>query len=174
MLLGRQDVVEQAHCINLDTMAMEPAEAAQHQILQAGALVPCLRLSEQQQELISVAMSVYYELLASIHRERQEIDIQMTAVGQHSSSRDASVAGASSSSSSSQQVDSLRERQEQLQVHQELTNRLNLLLHKEVSDRGSLSIMARRLVQQGAGKVMFAVPADSSNGLSMTCCFWAA
>jgi hypothetical protein len=98
----------------------------------------------------------------------------MTAVGQHSSSRDASVAGASSSSSSSQQVDSLRERQEQLQVHQELTNRLNLLLHKEVGDRGSLSIVARRLVQQGAGKVMFAVPADSSNGLSMTCCFWAA
>jgi hypothetical protein len=164
--------VEQAHCINLDTMAMEPAEAAQHQILQAGALVPCLRLSEQQQELISVAMSIYYELLASIHRERQEIDIQMTAVGQHSSSRDASMAGASSSSSSSRQVDSLPKRQQQLHAHQELTNRLNLLLHKEVGGWWSLSIEHGKCSREGRWSVCRASPPCSDVG--MTCSLLAA
>lgn len=169
VLLGRQDIVEQAHCINLDTMAFEPAEAAQHQEVQADALIPCLRLSEQQRELVAAAMSLYYELLDSIHRERQEIDVQMTAAGQPRSSSSSGggsraapgAAGASTSSSNSgQQMDSLQVQQEQLQVHQELTNRLNLLLHKEVCgrrpvlsqlgkgcDRRAWSCMPVRLVQ---------------------------
>lgn len=56
--------------MNLETMTLEPAEAGQRQEQMAAALVPQLQLSEQQLEVIPVAMRLYYDLLAAIHQVR--------------------------------------------------------------------------------------------------------
>lgn len=126
----------QAHCTNLETMAYEPAEAAQHQQAQAAMLVPLLGLSDQQQEFIAVGMRLFYDLLDAVYQERQQISSQMTAVdtSRRTSSEDANMDGGSpASGSSSEQLGTIPDRQEQLEKQQQLTNRLSMLLHKEVS-----------------------------------------
>jgi hypothetical protein len=128
----------QATCINLETMVSEPAEAASHQAAQAAALVPVLGLSEQQQEFVSIGMELYYDLLAAVHQERQQINSDMTAAeGLEASSRlnnDGSMEfGSPTSGSSSEQLESFSDRRELLEKQQGLTSRLALLLHKEVS-----------------------------------------
>jgi hypothetical protein len=127
--------------MNLQTKVLEPAEAAQHQQTQSIAVVPLLGLSPQQQEFIAVGTQLYYDLLAAIHQERLKINTEMTAadpdqvpVGR-TSLDDSSVDTGSSTgvSSGSEQLEKLPDRQKLLERQQELTNRLDLLLNKEVS-----------------------------------------
>jgi hypothetical protein len=149
ILAGKVEVVEVAITTNMETMQNEPAAAAKHQEEQAARLVPLLRLTEQQQELIPIGVRLYYDLLAGIHQERQEINAQMTAVleaDRDVSSSSSSAAAASDSSSiwsgawsatSRAREQHLADRRARLQQHQELTNRLNLLLQKEVRVNGT-------------------------------------
>jgi hypothetical protein len=130
---GRQSVVEAALAINLETMKPEPAEAAAHQAAQAAVLVPMLQLTEQQQEIVSVGMGLYYDLLAVIHHERQDINSQMNTVDE--AAEDSGEAGSPNSRASSTRdgpLQDLPDRRERLQKQEALTNRLDLLLHKEV------------------------------------------
>jgi hypothetical protein len=133
IMSGRQSVVEEALAINLETMQPQPAEAAAHQSAQAAVLVPLLRLTEQQQEIVSLGMGLYYDLLAVIHHERQDINSQMSAVDE--AAADSGEAGSPSSRASSNRdshLQDLPDRRELLQKQEALTNRLDLLLHKEV------------------------------------------
>jgi hypothetical protein len=149
-MIGRQDVVEKALAMNLETMQPEPAAAASHQAAQATCCLPMLDLSEQQQEFIAAGMGLYFDILHSIHQERQQLNSQMTAAAEEaeamaaadkqqdsgcrsiSSGADMASPTCSGSSSGDHHV-TLPDRQEQLQKQQQLTSRLNLLLHKEVS-----------------------------------------
>lgn len=130
---GKQSVLEAAMTINLETMQPEPAEAARHQAEQASVVVRSLQLTEQQQEIVSVGMGLYYDLLAVIHHERQDINSQMSAVDE--AAEDSGEAGSATSRASSTREGSLQDlpdRRERLQKQEALTNRLDLLLHKEV------------------------------------------
>jgi hypothetical protein len=118
-------------------MVSEPAEAASHQAAQAAALVPMLGLSEQQQEFVSIGMKLYYDLLAAVHQERQQINSEMTAaegpdVSSRLNSDDSMEVGSPTSGSSSERLESISDRGELLEKQQGLTGRLALLLHKEV------------------------------------------
>jgi hypothetical protein len=151
VMIGKVCVVEESMMYNLETMQFEPAAAAAHQIQKYTMLVPLLQLTEQQQELIPIAMELYYDLLAEIHKERQEVHKQMTAVVEavcaDSTSAAAAAAavfaegGSSSSRASSAQAAHVRDPRQllpdhrmQLQQQEALTNRLDQLLHKEVRD----------------------------------------
>jgi hypothetical protein len=124
---GRQAVLEAAHVLNLETLQPEPAEAAEHQLTQAAVLVPLLGLSEQQQEFIAVGMRLYYDLTASILQERQGVQTQLAACEEgmacsQPDRADSRVAACSNGAS----LASLA----QLEKQQDLSNRLNSLLHK--------------------------------------------
>ena len=133
--------------MNLQTKVVEPAEAAHHQQAQATAVMPLLGLSPQQQEFIAVGTQLYYDLLAAIHQERLKINTEMTvadpdqvAVGRTSMDDSSVDAGSSTGvSSGSEQLEMLPDRQKLLERQQELTNRLELLLNKEVSCIGFAS-----------------------------------
>jgi hypothetical protein len=131
---GKQSVLEAAMTINLDTMQPEPAEAAAHQAEQAAVVVRTLQLTEQQQEIVSVGMGIYYDLLAVIHQERQDINNQRTAVPEAPCADGALTDshGDSPGSRASSSWDMLAERRDWLEKQEALTNRLDLLLHKEV------------------------------------------
>ena len=92
-----------------------------------------LGLLEQQQEYIAVGMQLYFDLVAAIHQEGQQVYSQMTAATERpnmttsSSSSRTSVDG-----SSSERLETLPDAQELLEKQQQLTERLNLLLNKEV------------------------------------------
>lgn len=153
VLLGKQDVIELAFSINLDTMTCEPAAAASHQAAQAATLVPLLDLSEQQQELIAAGTTLYYDLLQPIHLQRHRVHEELAAVekeydvqrdgggectsadGHDDGDGDAKPGavdpGSSSSGSNSGKLERLSSRQALLHKQQELTSRLSLLLHKE-------------------------------------------
>jgi hypothetical protein len=118
----------QAHCINLETMVSEPAEAASRQAAQAAALVPVLGLSEQQQEFIHVGMRLYYDIVHMIHSERLSLQLQLASVVQLDGSETGSGRSAASVSNGAQ--DSLLGRRMRLAQQQQLTSRLSLLLHK--------------------------------------------
>jgi hypothetical protein len=141
----------QSHSINMETFESEPHQAGEMQAAQAVLIVPLLDLSEQQQEVISVGMHLYYDMLNSVHHERQALNSQMTVLQMEHSSGNGTGASSSSSNkveppreagspnsaNSSDQIESLPDRQELLEKQQELTSRLNLLLHKEVSRAGT-------------------------------------
>jgi hypothetical protein len=140
--------------MNLETGVLEPTAASQHQEAQAAALVPTLGLSEQQQELIACGTQLYYDLLASIHKERLEINTSMTAVEptQEATSSDTNSsnadnsnmdAGSASVASSSEHGLQLAERQELLEKQQQLTDRLSLLLQKEVRRWPAVAMCSR-------------------------------
>lgn len=139
---GKVDVVEAAVTTNLETMQYEPEAATKHQAAQAAAWVPALQLTEQQQELIPIGLGLYNDLVAVIHRERHELNSQMTtavdAPSAHSAAAAAAAAdltGSSLTFTSHHSRDPLQElpqRAAQLQQQAALTDRLNLLLHKEV------------------------------------------
>jgi 3-oxoacyl-ACP reductase-like protein len=118
----------QAHCINLETMVSEPAEAASHQAAQAAALVPVLGLSEQQQELIEVGMRLFYDIVQGIHSEHQSLQLQVASAIQRDGSDSGTDTSAASGSSGLQ--DSLFGRRALLENQQQLTSQLSLLLHK--------------------------------------------
>jgi hypothetical protein len=151
IMCGKVCVVEEAMMHNLETMQFEPAAATTHQAAQAAALVPLLQLTKQQQELIPVAIELYYDLLAAIHQERQQINSQMTAVVDAVAADSAAEAAASASASADAAAGSLGsrvscskasctrhasldlpDRRVRLQQQEALTTRLNQLLHKEV------------------------------------------
>jgi hypothetical protein len=144
---GKVDVVEAAVTTNLETMQHEPEAATKHQAAQAAALVPALQLTQQQQqELIPVGLVLYNDLVAVIHRERHELNSQMTTAVDAPSANSAAEAaaaadstGSSSSFTSRHSRDPLQElpqRAARLQQQAALTDRLNLLLHKEVGVAG--------------------------------------
>jgi hypothetical protein len=56
--------------MNLETMCLEPAEAGRRQEEKATGLMPQLQLTEQQLEVISVGMRLYFDLLSAIHQVR--------------------------------------------------------------------------------------------------------
>jgi hypothetical protein len=139
IMSGKVDVVEAALTTNLETLANDPAEASAHQAERACMVVPLLQLTEQQQEIIAVGTGLHHDLLAALHRERQDINRQMTAVveaaGADSSaahSQTGSSTTGSGSSGSMVLTPNLPDRRVQLQRQQDLANRLNTLLHKEV------------------------------------------
>lgn len=160
VMIGRQDVVEKALAMNLETMQPDPTAAASHQAAQAACCLPMLGLSEQQQEFIAAGMGLYFDILQSIHQERQQLNSQMTAAtaeeseaitaadkqqdsGCRSISSGADMASLTcSGSSSGDHHVTLPDRQEQLQKQQQLTSRLNLLLHKEVSPHARMHVLA--------------------------------
>lgn len=138
---GKVDVVEAAVTTNLETMQYEPAAATKHQAAQAAAWVPALQLTEQQQELIPIGLGLYNDLVAVIHRERHELNSQMTAAVDAPSAHSAAAAAAADLTGSSltftshhsrDPLQELPQRAARLQQQAALTDRLNLLLHKEV------------------------------------------
>jgi hypothetical protein len=139
VVLGRPDVSEAAHCYDLE--AMMPGEVVTTAQLQAKCIaqaVPALQLSEQQQELIAVCTHLHFDLLAAVHHERKQVDVQMTsALGQCGISSSANTAGSVDSpadpANSAEQVQPIQHRGGLLDRQQQLTGRLMLLLHKEVS-----------------------------------------
>jgi hypothetical protein len=122
--------------MNLETGVPEPTKAAKHQEAQAAALVPTLGLSEQQQELIACGTQLYYDLLAGIRREQLAVNTALAATEPRQeatgSNTDSSSMGGGSSSGASSSGDGLQ-LAERLEKQQQLTERLSLLLHKEVS-----------------------------------------
>lgn len=122
--------------INLETMQPEPAEAAAHQAEQAAVVVWSLQLTEQQQEIVSVGMGLYYDLLAMVHQERQDINSQRTAVLEapcaDGAPTDSSEGSSASKASRTWDMQNLLDHRGWLEKQEELTNRLDLLLHKEV------------------------------------------
>jgi hypothetical protein len=139
IVAGKVDVVEAAITTNMETMQNEPAAAAKHQQAQAATVVPLLQLTERQQELIPIGVKLYYDLLAVVHQERQEINSQMTAVLEAEKHNNAAAAAAADMcdtcpATSSTQEQDLADRRARLQQQQVLTNRLTLLLDKEVRD----------------------------------------
>jgi hypothetical protein len=133
-----------------------------------------LNLSEQQQEVIAVGMQLHYDMLNAVHQERQDINSQMTVLqverssgsGNGPSSSNNRVeppqeAGSPSSGNSSEQLESLPDRQELLEKQQELTSRLNLLLHKEVSGQAQCWRVGQQCWQR-AGKWCHVEKADVS------------
>jgi hypothetical protein len=132
IVAGKVDVVEVAITTNMETMQNEPAAAAKHQEEQAARLVPLLQLTDQQQELIPIGVRLYYDLLAGIHQERQEINRQMTAVLEADSGCTAANSCSASSATSGTQEQDLTNHRARLQQQQVLINRLSLLLDKEV------------------------------------------
>jgi hypothetical protein len=164
VMLGRQDIIEKSISINLETMVYQPAEAAAHQQAQAAILAPLLGLSEQQQEYIAVGMQLYFDLVAAIHQQRQQVNSEMTAANEqrpdtttNSNSRmsdDGSrEVGTPTSGSSSERLESLPDTQELLEKQQQLTERLNLLLHKEVGV-GSCALLCSAVYAPVAGAVV--------------------
>jgi hypothetical protein len=122
--------------INLNTMQPEPAEAVAHQAEQAAVVVRTLQLTEQQQEIVCVGMGIYYDMLAVIHHKCQDINNQRTAVLEEPCA-DGALADAHGDSSggrasSAWDMQDLAERRDWLEKQEELTNQLDLLLHKEV------------------------------------------
>ena len=133
IMLGRQDIIERSMNMNLETMADEPAEAAAHQQAQATMLAPMLGLSEQQQEYIAIGMQLYFDLVAAIHQEGQQVYSQMTAATERPNMTTSSSSSRTSvNGSSSERLETLPDAQELLEKQQQLTERLNLLLNKEV------------------------------------------
>lgn len=141
VLLGREDVSERSHHINLDTMVAGEVEAtAQQQARLVAQLMPALQLSEQQQELIAVGTHLHYVLVAAVHQERKELDVQMTATLLEGSSLSMSTSVDPASSAGSRagsgdttdQMQSIQHRRSVLDRQQQLAARLALLLHKEV------------------------------------------
>jgi hypothetical protein len=155
--LGKQDVLETAHAFNLETLQSEPAEAASHQAEQAAVLVPLLGLCEQQQELIAVGMRLYYDLVLEIYTERRALQVKVAAAAatrasasgttmpsQRSTNGEAngsnaqvsnaaacsSEGGGSGSSSAEGIAAGVISRLESLEKQCEVTDRLQLLLHK--------------------------------------------
>jgi hypothetical protein len=140
---GKVDVVEAAMTTNLETMQYEPEAATKHLAAQAAAMVPALQLTEQQQELISVGWGLYSDLVAAIHRDRHEVNSQMTTAFEAPSAHSAAAAADSTCSSlaftslhSRDALQELPQRAARLQQQAALTDRLNLLLHKEVGVAG--------------------------------------
>lgn len=142
VMRGRQDIVERAHCLNLESMQPDSAAAGQHQAKQAAVLVPLLGLSEQQQELVAAGMRLYFDLEHGIHQERQDMQAQMEALeaadDTSDSSKDAassSGAGPSRSSSNTSSADGglapLSSRRKLLAKQHAILGRLQLLLQKE-------------------------------------------
>jgi hypothetical protein len=162
IMSGKVCVVEETAMYNLETMAFEPAAAATHQVKQAATIVPLLQLTEQQKELIPIATQLYYDLLAAIHKERQEVHKQMTAVVEavcaDSTSSAAGAEGASSSSSvgsaqaghARDPLQLLPDRRTKLQQQEALTNRLDQLLQKEVRD--VVKLRCRRSIWDVSGQ----------------------
>jgi hypothetical protein len=147
IMSGNVVAVEEACMYNLETMQLEPAAAAAHQAAQAAMVVPLLQLTEQQQELIPIAVELFHDLLAVVLKERQEINSQLAAMVETAevgiTAAGAAAAGGkddgspSGSRGRSQSVSGNRDtvlpdHGTQLQQQEELTNRLNQLLHKEV------------------------------------------
>jgi hypothetical protein len=138
VVLGRPDVIEVAHCYNIDTMVAGEVEAtAQLQATCVAQAVPALQLSEQQQELIAVCTHLHLDLLAAVHQERKGINEQMkSALAQCRISSSYDTTGSASSRADpngAEQAQRIQHRGDLLDRQQQLTSRLTLLLHKEVS-----------------------------------------
>jgi len=129
VLLGNEDVAERVTFINLETLQHDAAAASSHLVSQAAVVVPTLGLTEQQQEVITVGMHLYYDLVAVIHQERQDLQTQMAAV---EADRTHGQAGATvSAGSQAGPMDNLSARCLQLRKEEALISRLKQLLHKE-------------------------------------------
>jgi hypothetical protein len=140
IVAGKADVVEAAVTTTMDTMQADPAAAARHQAAQAAVAVPLLQLTPQQQELMPVGVKLFYDLLDVVYQERQEINSQMTAVveaeryAKAAATATADACAAAGPAASSTDGNDLADRRVRLQQQEALTNRLTLLLHKEVRD----------------------------------------
>jgi len=131
VLLGNQHVAERVTFINLETLQHDSAAASSHLVSQAAVVAPKLGLTEQQQEIITVGMHLYYDLQASIHRERQDLQTQMAAVEAdctHGSDQEGATVSAGSQAGA---LENLSARRLQLQREEALTTRLKQVLQKE-------------------------------------------
>jgi hypothetical protein len=145
IVAGKIDVVETAITTNMETMQEDSAAAARHQAAQAAVVVPLLQLTPQQQELKTIGVKLCYDLLGVVYQERQEISSQMTSVME--AERDAKAAATATAdacaaaglAANGAEKNDLADRCVRLQQQEALTNRLTLLLHKEVRgcDKGA-------------------------------------
>lgn len=136
-MVGREDVVESANFVNLQTLQPDTEGATQQAALTA-TLIDQLDITPAQQHVIATGTAMYMHVLQSVMQERQLLQSQFAAPdsmqgsttnGKANSSGSGSEAGASSSGPLE---DVFGHRQQQLEAQQKQAARLQLLIRKEM------------------------------------------
>lgn len=94
VLCGREDVVEHANIVNLQTLAPDIDDATR-QAAQTSTLIDKLAMTPQQLHTIATGTSVYMHMLKSVVQERQALQSQFAADSQQGPAISSSSASSS-------------------------------------------------------------------------------
>lgn len=135
-MVGREDVVEAANFVNLQTLQPDTEGATQQAALTA-SLIDQIGITPAQQHVIATGSSMYLNVLQSVMQERQLLQSQFAAPDsmQGSTSNgnaNSSGSGSGVSSSSGPLEDVFGHRQQQLEAQQKQAAWLQMLIRKEM------------------------------------------